>query len=254
MNLFDQFSIDYDKMINWEKRLEREGPFFRKIFQDTGAKRVLDLACGTGRHAVMFAQWGLEVTAMDISGPMVEQTRAAADQAGVKVEALQGGFLDFRQKVQGKYDVILILGNSLPHLLTREEIAKCLADVAGALNPGGRLILQNRNYDKVLAEQERFMPLNAWSGPDGEEVLFLRFMDWQGELVNFNLVTLHKQDGKWSYHVGTNPLRPITSGEMRSFLQEVGFQGAVWYGDYGFNPYNSQASGDIIVVAKCRYD
>ncbi|MHB8171328.1 MAG: class I SAM-dependent DNA methyltransferase [Thermincolia bacterium] len=249
MNLFDQFSDDYDKMVNWEKRLERERPFFSKIFQETGARRLLDLACGTGHHAVMLAGLGLDVTAMDISGPMVVKAQAAAKEVGVQVEAMEGGFLDFREKVTGKYDAVLILGNSLPHLLTKGEITKCLKDVAQVLNPGGKLIIQNRNYDKVMAERERFMPINSWSGPEGEELVFLRFMDWQDELINFKLVTLHKNHGQWSCQVGTNPLRPITSGELKSFLQEAGYNGVDWYGDYGFNSYNPTTSGDIIVVA-----
>jgi len=249
MNLFDEFSSDYDKMVNWAKRLEREGPFFRRVFEENGVRRVLDLACGTGHHAVMLARWGLEVTAMDISGPMVERAKAASFAAGVKVEAREGGFLDFRERVQGKYDVVLILGNSLPHLLAKEEVVRCFKDVAGVLNHGGRLIIQNRNYDKVLKEKARFMPLNTWSGPDGEEKLFLRFMDFQAELVNFNLVTLHKKDGQWSYHVNTNQLRPITSNELGAALREAGFKETAWYGDYGFSPYDAGSSGDIIVVA-----
>ncbi|MHB8169935.1 MAG: class I SAM-dependent methyltransferase [Thermincolia bacterium] len=248
-NLFDDFTVDYDKMVNWEKRLSREGPFFLRVFSENKAQRVLDLACGTGHHGVMFAKWGMDVTAIDVSEAMVEKSRAAAQQAGVPLEALHGDFLDFRQKVHGKYDAVVIIGNTLPHLISREDIMFCLREVAGVLKKGGKLIIQNRNYDKLLENKERLMPLNQWKGPNGEEMVLLRFMDWEGDLIRFNLFALRNIDGNWVCWVGNNLLNPLISFQLAEYLKEAGFNKVTWYGDYSFAPYDPKDSTDIIMVA-----
>ena len=67
----------YDVMIDWPKRLAHEGPFFRRLFQRADARRVLDAACGTGRHAALMHSWGLEVEAADISPAMIARAKAA---------------------------------------------------------------------------------------------------------------------------------------------------------------------------------
>ncbi len=56
-NLFSGFVTDYDRMIDWEKRLAREAPFFKKIFAETKPGKLLDTACATGHHALMFYSW-----------------------------------------------------------------------------------------------------------------------------------------------------------------------------------------------------
>ena len=61
---YDELGEGYELMINWTARLNRESPFFRKLFKNHGVKRVLDCACGTGRHAIEFAGWGNRVSAI----------------------------------------------------------------------------------------------------------------------------------------------------------------------------------------------
>jgi len=53
-------------------------------------KRVLEIACGTGRFTVMLAERGAEITGLDISGPMLRQGRKKAGAAGVDVEFMRG--------------------------------------------------------------------------------------------------------------------------------------------------------------------
>ena len=46
-------------------------------------KRVLEIACGTGRFTVMLAERGADITGLDISGPMLQEGRKKAQAAGI---------------------------------------------------------------------------------------------------------------------------------------------------------------------------
>lgn len=235
-------------MINWPKRLAKEEPFFRELFKKCGARRVLDLGCGTGQHALMFAKWGLEVVGVDSGEAMVDQARENAAAVGIRLALLHAGFGDFRRQVNGLFDAVLVLGNSLPHLLSSGEVRKCVDDIAGVLSPSGVVIIQNRNYDRKGSTEQRFMPLSAWE-QEGETRLFLRFTDRHADRVDLNIVSITGKNGKWDYKVVSNPLRPITKDELDSALLAAGLQKRQFFGDYQLNPFVELESTDLVAIA-----
>ena len=74
---FDDLTDVYEALIDWPKRLANEEPFYRRWFGRVRATRVLDAACGVGRHAAMFHSWGLRVEGADLSPNMIARARAA---------------------------------------------------------------------------------------------------------------------------------------------------------------------------------
>src|SRR5450756_542141 len=85
---------DYDRFVDWDKRLSREAPFFRALFTEREVSRIVYVGCGTGRHAVLFASWGLDVTGVDPNPEMLAQARSHAAAARERVTFLEGGFGD----------------------------------------------------------------------------------------------------------------------------------------------------------------
>lgn len=247
--LYDAFSVDYDRFVNWNARLANELPFLEAQFREAGVRRVLDAACGTGQHVLALAQRGYEVAGADLSLGMIERARANAATAGVPARFALAGFGELARTFGGPFDALLCLGNSLPHLLSREAVQEALADFAAVLRPGGLLVIQNRNYDRVWQERERFMPLEAHR--EGErEWLFFRFMDFHEATLTFNVVTLERRGEAWTYRVGATELRPIFQRELAEQLAAAGFAQARFYGSYQGAPYDPTASGDLIAVAK----
>ncbi len=247
--LWDTLSADYDRFVDWEGRLAHEMPFFEKVLAEHGVRRVLDVACGTGQHAIALAKRGYEVLGVDVSEGMVAQARQNATAAGVKVTFLQAGFGELLGLVEQSYDVVLCLGNSLPSLLSANSLKDALADMAVVLVPGGLLIVQNLNYDRIWPKRERFMPLQTHRQGD-EEWLFFRLMDFHNETLTFNMVILHKNGGVWSYGAEATELRPIFKEDLERLLKQTGFADLDFYGDYGFSPYQRDTSGDLIAVAR----
>ena len=247
--LYDAFSRDYDRFVNWPARLEFEMPFFERLFAEHGVHRVLDVACGTGQHAIALARRGYEAVGADISQGMIARARENAAQADGAASFVVAGFGELAQKVEGPFDAVTCLGNSLSHLLSDESLAAALSDMAAILNPGGLLVVQTRNYDRVWARRERFMPLETRREGD-REWLFLRMMDFHTDSLTFNLITLRKQDDQWSYSVESTEVRPIFRDQLAALLRETGFSAVDFYGDYRRAPFRPDESGDLIAVAR----
>jgi len=264
--MYDDFSADYDRFVNWEARLAAEMAFIEDRLQEAGVRRVLDAACGTGMHAIALAQRGYEVVGADFSAGMIERARDNAVQvagAGVDVRFEVAGFGALARTLiptgeAGTFDAVLCLGNSLPHLLTPTDLAAALADFAACLGPGGLLLVQNRNFDAVLAQRERWMePQSYRERVDSEEVewLFLRFYDFEPDgTLTFNLLTLKREEtGPWTQHVTSTRLRPLLQAELSSALQAAGFERLTYWGDMQGAPFDLESSPNLVVIGRLVY-
>jgi glycine/sarcosine N-methyltransferase len=246
--LYDALAGDYDRFVDWKGRLAHELPFLDRLFAGWGVERVLDAACGTGHHAIALSQRGYKVIGADLSTAMVERARENAAAASLNIQFTVTG-LGEHAALGEAFDAVLCLGNSLPHLLTRAAVEGALADFASVLRPGGLLVIQNRNFDRVWAERERFMP--PQSHRDGEgEWLFVRFYDFHQETVTFHMIRLRRSEEGWTQDVESTELRPIFRDDLAAALAAAGFDRKAFYGGYDGLPFDPARSGDLILVAE----
>ena len=140
----------YDAMIDWPKRLAHEGPFYRRLFERIDAHSVVDVACGTGRHAAMFHSWGLRVEAADISPAMIDRAKAAFGQPSGLRWVVRG--FDEPVTPAGGFDAAVCVGNSLALAPDQATAEKAIRQMLAAVRPGGVLVVQL---------------LNLWRLPDG---------------------------------------------------------------------------------------
>jgi len=249
--MYEDFSSDYDRFMDWQGRLAAELPFIEHQLQAVGARRVLDAACGTGMHTIALAQRGYATVGADLSAGMIERARANATTAGIAVQFEVAGFGELSAQFGSGYDALLCLGNSLPHLLTPEDLAAPLDDFAACLRPGGLLLIQNRNFDAVLARGERWMEPQTHREGDAEW-LFLRFYDFESDgTLTFNLVTLRREgtDG-WKQRIMTTRLRPLGQEELMAALDTAGFREITCWGDMQGTPFDPEASPNLLVTAR----
>jgi glycine/sarcosine N-methyltransferase len=246
---YDALGHDYDLMVSWEERLKREEAFFSRVFDERGVRRVLDAACGTGMHAIAFSRMGRECTGADLSPVMIEKARQNARDAGATVRFEVGGFGTLKARIGESFDAVTCLGNSLPHLLDDGSLRACLDDFAALVKPGGIVVIQNRNYDRVLRERRRFMPLSSRREGEGD-TLFLRFTEFgDGESIQFTIVTLKKRAGEWSQAVQTTPLRALRRGTLESELVRAGFSSVQVYGSYALAGFDAPGAADLVALA-----
>jgi glycine/sarcosine N-methyltransferase len=259
--MYDAFSADYDRFVNWTSRLEYELPFIEQQLGALGGVgrpvRVLDTACGTGMHALALAQKGYKTAGADLSPGMVERARANAAATGVKVRFAAAGFGALAKTFSGEeifpFDALLCMGNSLPHVLTLQDLALALTDFARCLRPGGLVLIQNRNFDAILAKRERWMEPQSYQEGDNEWI-FLRFYDYELDgLINFNFVTLRRlAGGDWQQHAAAAFLYPVKQVELIAALKATGFEGITCYGDMAGAGFDPATSGNLIVAARLK--
>ncbi len=250
--MYDDFSADYDRFVDWPARLAVELPFLERVLREATARRVLDAACGTGMHAVALARRGYEVVGADASAGMIARARASAAAAGVAARFDVAGFGELAQILGERetFDAILCLGNSLPHVRTPQELHQALADFAACLRPGGVLLLQNLNYDRILTHRQRWMEPQAHR--EGEqEWLFLRFYDFDPDgLLTFNIISLHRAgQGPWEQRVMSTRLWPLRRAELVAALEQVGFSRITIWGNMQGAPFRPEESPNLVIGA-----
>lgn len=237
---------NYDIMIDWPARLARERPFFAALFAENGVKRALDVGCGTGHHSRLFAELGANVVGIDPSEAML--ARAKMLTSGDNPRFVPGGFAEIPQ-LDGRFDFIAVLGNTLAHVETAPRLAEALTNMRGALAPGDTLCIQLINYGNLLTEGSRWLPIINRQVGD-REFIFLREHRYTDRKAEFTIITLIRDGGKWTQQVERDTHLPLTSEVLRPALQCTGFSQVTLLGSYAGEPFDPATSPSLIVLAE----
>ena len=253
--MYEEFSSDYDRFVDWQARLAAEIPFITQRLEAVGAKRVLDAACGTGMHTLALASRGYDTVGADMSDGMITVARRHSERAGARAVFEVAAFGELKERVGGGFDAVLCLGNSLPHVLTPELLHAALDDFRACLRPGGLVLIQNRNFDAVLARTDRWMSPQGY-GEERREWLFVRFYDFEANgSLTFNVLTVKREDGEsWAQRASSTQLWPLRQIELGRALAEAGFGRETWCGDMQGNPFDIEGSPNLVVTARTRGD
>lgn len=247
--LYDAFSDEYDVMVNWPERLTRETPFLQRHLGQLEGRRLLDVGSATGHHAAHLAALGYTVVGVDPSAQMVARARALFGDRE-RVEFTQAGFGGLRAALAGEFDAVLCLGNTLPHVGSNEGLLAALADVSAVLRPGGALVVQQLNYDLILAGRKRFLGQTE-GATVGREYLFFRFYDYDRDGLTFNmLIQQRAKGGTWEWRLESTRLHPVLSSHLTQTLGRIGFTELTLFGNYTGEPFDALESNDLIVVAR----
>jgi len=248
--------VDYDTFVNWAARLEREAPFFRSIFDEIGAKRVIDVGAGSARHSIMFGTWGLTVDAVDPDDSMLEAAESniadAAEsiaEAGGAVRLARGGFGDLEGLGLSGADGLVCTGNALPHVEDVDGLRAAFADFAAVLRPGGALVLHLLNHARLLDKKPRAIPPVVRETPEGTMV-FLRVISYAEDVLDFDFITLVRDaEGEWELTHRRSPHVALPADLLQRELEAAGFGDVRLLGGHDGHAL-SDADESVIVVAK----
>jgi SAM-dependent methyltransferase len=118
-----------------------------------GPRRLLDLGCGTGNHALPLARRGHAVVGVDRSPAMLARARAKASAAPAAC-AVAFHQSDIRELDLGRrFDAVLMMFTVLGYQLEDADLTAALAAVRRHLDPGGLFVFDVWNGLAVLADR-----------------------------------------------------------------------------------------------------
>lgn len=120
--------------------------------------RALDLACGEGRNAVWLAEQGWRVTGVDFSDVALAKAAELAVSRGVEAEWVVADVLDY-QPERRAFDLVALVYLQLP----REELLRAVRTAAGAVTPGGTLLVLGHDTTNLT---------RGYGGPQDPAVLY----------------------------------------------------------------------------------
>ena len=234
----------YDAFSGGEKRITREGPFLLHALSGAPLPRVLDMACGTGIHALFFAGHGADVTACDLSPEMIRHAQAARPHGNI-VYAVA----DMRTPPSGPFGLALCLGNSLSLLADIEGLRTCFKNTAAVLAPDGCFVLQILNYANPVLREPRQRAETAEF--DGGEVLARKTFTPDGDRTTLLLEYTVKRNGEADQNTAeTVHLRHWSLEDLRDAAHAAGFAVEEVQGGFDGTPYEADASNDLVLLLR----
>lgn len=235
---FDQHAPHY--MQNpFTANTRAEVEFLLELLELPRGSRILDMGCGTGRHAVLLAQRGYRVTGVDISSGMLAQARQAASDAEVDVEWIQADAATW--EADRLYDAAICLCEGAVGLADLDEDPvthdlNVLRRIYNALRPNGRFIMTAMNGYAVirqmsdeLVQEGRFDPASMlsiyedeWELPEGKRTMQIR----ERLLIPPEMVAILRHVGftvehVWGGTAGEWGRRPVKLDEVEAMYVAV---------------------------------
>lgn len=185
-----------------KKRWKTEIPFLLEHLKKYEKPKVFDSALGAGVTSI-----GLKLAGINdiISNEIDEEFRKVAlenaKKYGVTLTITQYDWRDIPDELAETFDAVLCLGNSLSCLFKKEDRMKAIKNFKKILKPGGMLVIDERNYDKILEtyklKGECILDTNVvYCGTDKVECKVIYASD---SMVVFQYT--HKQTGKRAHIV-----------------------------------------------------
>jgi SAM-dependent methyltransferase len=135
--LYGTLAPYYDRIYHW-KDYEKDSCLLRtliKTYKKSSGKRLLDVACGTGRH-IQYLRSDYECVGLDASDRML----AVARENVPGVRFVRANMVDF--SLGECFDVVTCLFSSIGYLRTRREVDKAVHNLVGHMKVGGVLIVE----------------------------------------------------------------------------------------------------------------
>jgi 2-polyprenyl-3-methyl-5-hydroxy-6-metoxy-1,4-benzoquinol methylase len=184
--LFAHYARRYDAE-PFTQGTEGECAFIDAELGGNRALRILDVGCGTGRHAIRLAGMGYPVTGIDLSEAQILRAREKAAEAGVEVDfrVLDARDLPFEAAFDA---VIMICEGGFALMETDEENFAILQGAVRALRPGGLFLFTTLNgLFPLFHSVERHTAGTAGAGPEATQDADgpARYRDSRFDLMTF---------------------------------------------------------------------
>jgi SAM-dependent methyltransferase len=248
--VYSRFADWYDVMYahrNYERDCDAIELAIRN-FSKIRIRSILDVGCGTGRHALILAKRGYHVTGIDLSLPMVKiAVRNAKTLQNVRFYT--GNVLNF--DLQSKFDCCISMFATLSYLREYHEIGQAFSQIKKHLKKGGIFIFDVWNGLGVLSQKPRVNVKITSNKAKGRLIrIATPYLNEAEQIcsVNYHFIVI-KENQVLDEFEETHDFRFFFPAEIRSYLESNGFQVASIYSDLLEGIPANESSWYLTVVA-----
>lgn len=216
------------KQQSWTEDTKRQVDFLIDALSLKGGERILDLACGFGRHSLELARRGFEVVGIDITKDYIEYAAAQAKKENLNAEFFR---MDIRDaSFENEFDIVLNMADgAIGYLENDDENLKIFNVAAKALKSGGRHFMDIMNADYA----DSHFPCNLWDA--GREKLTLSKFEWDKDsrimLYGQNDFTYGEQLNVPKFEKG-DPIRLYNINEIGEIMRNRKMRVVKTFGDF----------------------
>jgi len=196
--------------------------------------KVLDLACGKGRHAIYLNQLGFDVVGADLSeNSILEATKNTNDTLHFCVH-------DMRVSYDQKFDAIFNLFTSFGYFEKEEDNLKTLIAIKESLSEYGFAVIDFMNSQHVI---DNLIP------EETKEVDGIQFHIKRFALEGFIIKEIDFEDKGEKFHF-TEKVRAYTLEDFQNMMNETGIYLLDTFGDYKLKKFHKNTSERLIMIFK----
>jgi len=207
--------------------------------------KVLDVACGTGTYTLPLQKEGILAFGVDLEESMIEVAEEKAKKEGIRSDFVVASMLNLDLVSDGDLRRIFIIGNSLVHLKSLDEIRTFIMLCYELLMNGGDLIIQIINYDKILDNDIKSLP--TIEVPE-KGVTFSRYYYY--DLTSHSIEFASKLTVNGEVQESSVYLFPLRKDELIKELENAGFKDIETYKNFKGEPYEKEAMPLIVKARK----
>lgn len=237
-NWYDSwFDTEYYHIL-YQDRDNTEAQFFMdKLTAYLGLSkgdRVLDLACGKGRHSIYLNSLGFNVTGADLSKNSINFAKKYENDSLSFVEH------DMCIPFDTQFDAVFNLFTSFGYFEDDKDNLKALKAIKKNINEAGLAVLDFMNVDYVIPN----LVANEIKEVDGIVFNIKRYVK-NGHILK---EIAFEVDGKTRSY--TEKVRALSLNDFQTYFKEAGIDLLDIFGDYNLGSYQEQTSERLIMVFK----
>jgi len=237
MNTYEGLHARHYDLIYADKPYEREAQFVAELLGRRSGT-LLDLACGTGRHALAFARIGFEVTGVDYGDELLERARRNAAEAGERIEFELGDMRTF---------------DSIGYPLSDEGVVAALSTARNHLEPEGALAVEFLHAPAALARSSPTR-VRRWPTPEGGRLVRISETEIDPPTskmsVAYELFELEPDGAGYATGANVQENRFFTVPEMEGLLHSAGLSTECFVAAYAQEPEITDETWHVLALAR----
>lgn len=233
MDFYQTLSEYYDEIFPLKGA---QKAFLHDYLKRESLSSVLDIGCGTGTFALELSQNGVNVLGVDLSEEMVEiSKRKAMEEKSTALFSVAD--MQDLSGIKEQFDGIVCLGNTLAHVFGECELKQALTQFR---DKGSHLLIQTVNYDRILAQQVKELPIIKTSN-----LIFYRFYTYRADgRIDFSMKIEFPDTNE--VVSGVNLLFPLKCNTLKGALLDTGWEISGLWGNFDKDPWTKDSPATVL--------